>query len=93
MIRIKVGKFKSVARLVASAFVPNPRNYPVVSHIDHDSANNAARNLFWCTRACVLNVSVDVYRHKHMHVLVQDKAAMFKEMLLGEYNMHVEVAE
>lgn len=39
-----------VHRLVASAFVGNPNNLPVVDHIDHNKANNKASNLQWVTQ-------------------------------------------
>lgn len=40
-----------VNRIVATAFVPNPKSLPVVNHIDFDRANDCASNLEWCTQA------------------------------------------
>jgi hypothetical protein len=39
----------AISRLVATYFVPNPRNLAFVRHKDFDRANNAASNLEWCT--------------------------------------------
>lgn len=52
-----------VSRLVAVAFIPNPRNLPIVRHMDDDPLNNNVWNLKWGTQ--VDNMQ-DCIRHNRL---------------------------
>lgn len=45
------GKNRSVHRLVAKTWIPNPAENPQVNHIDGDKLNNSASNLEWVTQS------------------------------------------
>lgn len=45
-----IKKPKTVHRLVAQMFIPNPNNLLVVNHKDCNKKNNKINNLEWCTK-------------------------------------------
>ena len=42
---------RSIHRLVALAFIPNPENKRCINHIDRDRSNNIVTNLEWVTHS------------------------------------------
>ena len=51
-----------VHRLVAMAYLPNPRNLPQVNHISEDKGNNSVENLEWCDAVYNMNYGTRISR-------------------------------
>ena len=54
----------SMHRMVATAFIPNPNNYPCIDHIDTNGLNNHVENLRWCTQKMNMNNTITRKVHK-----------------------------
>ena len=53
-----------IHRLVASAFIENPNNFPQVDHIDRNKSNNNIENLRWVTQQHNMWNKI----HKNIHI-------------------------
>ncbi len=51
-----------IHRLVAKAFISNPKGYNVVNHKDENKKNNNVSNLEWCTTKYNLNYGTGIER-------------------------------
>ena len=62
----KDGKRKNfyIHRLVGNAFLPREKGKDVVNHKDHNTHNNNAKNLEWCTQKENVRFSADKMRHE-----------------------------
>lgn len=55
---------RSVHRIVAETFIPNPDNLPQVNHINEIKTDNRAENLEWCTQSYNLRYSIERKRNR-----------------------------
>lgn len=62
----KKRKSKQVHRLVAEAFILNPKNKPFINHIDFNTKNNNINNLEWCTQKENVNHSICNMKHRKL---------------------------
>ena len=60
----KTHRCRTVHRLVAETFIPNPNNLPDVNHKDENRTNNKATNLEWCNLSYNRTYGTAHERHK-----------------------------
>lgn len=55
LVKEGIGIQKTVHRLVAEAFIPNPDNKPEIDHCNTIKTDNSVENLRWCTHTENMN--------------------------------------
>jgi hypothetical protein len=50
-------------RIVAKAWLPNPNDYPIVHHRDHNKHNNSVENLEWSTQSNNIRAAIEAGHH------------------------------
>ena len=80
-----------VHRLVAMAFIPNPRACPHVHHVNHSRDDNRAMNLAWVTRQENMDMAVEAGRilkgSDHPSAKLSDEDVVEIRHLLSEGRM------
>lgn len=83
-----------IHRLVATAFVPNPNNYPMVNHKDERGLNNVPDNLEWCDQK--YNMNYGTIKQRNSKKMVNNKLTSKEVVLIkpsGEETIYHSVNE
>lgn len=84
------GKNRYLHRIIAQAFIPNPKNKSEVNHIDGNRSNDCVENLEWVSRLEnakhakeVLKRDCCMVRHK-VQMITKDKNILFQSIADAE---------
>lgn len=84
---------KTVHRLVAETFIPNPNNLPCVNHRDGDKSNNSVDNLEWSSYSDNLQHAYDVLKRVVNATKIKKRACKSINKINGEEKIYESIAE
>lgn len=76
-------KWHYTHKLVAKAFVPNPKGLPIVNHLDGDKTNCRSDNLEWCTYYDNHQHACDTGLNPHYKLSAESKYQICEAYLAG----------
>ena len=90
-----VGTTRTVHRLVAKTFIPNPENLPEVNHKDENKSNNVVSNLEWCTRIYNVYYGTGLERREASHAIAIKEGRTGKNISrnCGENNPNAKLSD
>lgn len=92
----KEHKFKTflLHRLLGIHFIPNPENYPVLNHKDHNSFNNSLDNLEWTTQSQNVQHAFDAGRCEKLRKVNRQRLKLWhkiKDVKLPNYRTYAAI--
>lgn len=76
-------KMKTIHRLVAEAFIPNPDNLPCVNHKDEVKTNNVWTNLEWVSYST--NLTYGTFRERRQRTL-EERGSIYAGRKVEQYD-------
>ncbi len=88
----KITRFRH--RLVATAFIPNPKNLPQINHKDEDKTNPYVGNLEWCSARYNINYGQGaIRRRKTLESMEKSPWRKAKAVYVYDYKTHTFIGE
>lgn len=77
---VHVGKKRTVHRLVAETFIPNPEKKPFVNHKNGNRSDNRVVNLEWCTEQenCIHGLTITKRKVPKHYKLTEEQVQQIK---------------